>query len=62
MPQAIPPAGSGGLPRISTRAFQLVGLGFSAWTAVNTAITEYLAALVKFVGSRVVGDIGEIGK
>ena len=61
MPNAIPPAGSGGLPRISTRAFQLIDEGASVWTAVLTAVNEYIHALIEFYGDELSITLNRIG-
>jgi len=61
MPQVPPPAGTDGLPRISTRAFQLIDWGFSPWSATVIAIEDYFSALVAMFGREIAGAIGEIG-
>lgn len=61
MPAVIPPAGSGGLPRISTRAFQLIDQGSSVWSAFWTAINEWLQALVAFYGREAAIVVNRIG-
>lgn len=61
MPIIIPAPGSWPLPRISTRAFQLIDAGYDVWGALRTAIEEYLFALSVFFGNQLVEDIGTIG-
>lgn len=61
MPQVIPPAGSDGLPRLSTRVFQLVDQGYPSWAAVWLALGDYLSALLAYFGQEITADIGQIG-
>lgn len=61
MANIFPPAGSGGLPRISTRAFQLVDAGYSVWSAFTIALQEYVDALVHYYGSQAAITMGRIG-
>lgn len=62
MPAAIPPAGGDGLPLVSTRVFQLLDQGNSVFIAVYRAVTEYVAAVVRYFGEELITDIGEIGQ
>lgn len=61
MPQGLPPAGTDGLPPISTRAFQLIDAGYPVWSAFWDAFNEWLNAVIREFGSELGASIGEIG-